>query len=62
MMCKVEDDEGHVCTNKMTKKEKAQDGMCSRCAELLWANYVRPSWTATKHKPIIFKDNYRAVK
>jgi len=59
MMCKVEDDVGHLCSNRMSKKEKKQDGMCSRCAELLWNNYAQPAWLGKPDKPVIFKDNYR---
>jgi len=56
--CKVEDDVGHKCSNTMSKRQYAQDGMCERCAELLWGSYAKPLITDTKGKSIIFKDNY----
>lgn len=34
--CPVEDDKGRKCTNQMSKHEEDQDGMCGRCASLIW--------------------------
>jgi len=34
--CPCSDDKGVRCENIMTKKENKQDGMCERCAELVW--------------------------
>lgn len=39
MQCPAEDDEGTRCTNTLSDEEKEQDGMCSRCADLIWRWY-----------------------
>lgn len=52
--CTFEDDNGKVCGKPLSKEQEAQDGMCSRCAELLWANFAQPLVTNKPTKPILF--------
>ena len=56
MKCPCEDDNGVVCNKPMSKEEQEQDGMCIRCAELLWANFAQPLASNKPTKPIIFKE------
>lgn len=55
-VCPATDDNGKVCGRKMSKREVKQDGMCGRCADLIWTNFVQPMWNGRSDKPIIFKD------
>lgn len=36
LICTAEDDNGHICGNRMSRIEFDQDGMCSRCADGIW--------------------------
>ena len=47
--CPCTDDNYRRCENMMTDKEMKQDGMCSRCADLL------AEWTRDMDKPFLFK-------
>ena len=40
--CKFEDDNGTICNAEVSSKQWKQDGICNRCADLLWNNYVLP--------------------
>ena len=53
-ICKIEDDTGQVCNQPVKLKQWKRDGMCSRCAELLWANHVQPMMQCKEAIPIIF--------
>ena len=57
LFCKTQDDNGVVCNRSMSKHENEQDGMCSRCAELIWANFAQPLITNKPTSPIIFEDS-----
>lgn len=35
-VCRCEDCAGRECGKPMSLKEKAQDGMCSSCADSVW--------------------------
>jgi hypothetical protein len=54
--CETQDDKGQVCGKKVPKKQWKQDGMCSRCAELLWSNFYEPLGVGKETKPIVFKE------
>lgn len=54
LFCKATDDDGKVCNNPMSEKESKQDGMCTRCAELIWSNFAQPLCMGKEPKPIIF--------
>lgn len=41
-ICQAEDDLGIVCNKEMSKQEYEQDGMCSNCADSIWANVTYP--------------------
>jgi hypothetical protein len=43
--CKCQDSDSVVCGKVMTQAELEQDGMCSRCADNVWAEL-----TALKNK------------
>lgn len=52
-VCPISDDNDVKCENIMTKEEIRQDGMCERCATLMWG------WL-TRDEPIVFiKPNTR---
>ena len=61
-ICDTEDDNGVVCNNPMTQKQFDQDGMCSRCADLLWENFYKPLGMGKPTKPIIFESNSKRFK
>lgn len=54
-ICKMEDDNGVICNNEIDKYQYEQDGMCSRCADLFWTDFVLPIWKNGEVKPIVFK-------
>lgn len=53
-ICTVEDDKGAVCNNEYSEDQHKQDGMCPRCAELIWDNFAKPIAQGIPTKPIIF--------
>lgn len=36
LICEAEDDNGNSCGRNMSRYQFDQDGMCSRCADLIW--------------------------
>jgi hypothetical protein len=48
-LCPCSDDKGVKCQNTMTEKEKKQDGMCCRCADLIWGWHQQDT-------PVIYKN------
>jgi hypothetical protein len=54
--CTATDDLDKECTNTMSKKQHTQDGMCSRCADLIWSNFIQPINNNRPIKPIIFSE------
>jgi hypothetical protein len=42
MKCKCQDTTGTPCGQQMTRQENNQDGMCSFCADNVWAEMQAP--------------------
>ena len=53
-LCTATDDNGVVCNRPMSKREIRDDGMCSRCADLIWNNFFVPLSNNQELKPIEF--------
>ena len=53
-VCEAQDDNGQKCNRPMSKREFDQDGMCSRCADLIWSNYAQPLMNNKETTPIVF--------
>ena len=48
-LCPCSDDKGVKCQVEMTEEEDKQDGMCYRCADLIWG-------FLQKDTPVIYKN------
>lgn len=55
-VCPISDDNDVKCENIMTKKEIKQDGMCIRCATLMWG------WHQRNEQIVFIKANTREFK
>jgi hypothetical protein len=60
-LCTATDDNGVVCNRPMSKREIRDDGMCSRCAELIWNNFSKPLWNNQETIPVIFTADQSAT-
>ena len=54
--CPAEDDNGVICGKPMSHREYKQDGMCSRCADLIWGNFAEALLNNREPTRIDFND------
>jgi hypothetical protein len=54
--CRFIDDNGTVCKEQYSESQHKQDGMCLRCAELLWNNFIDRLNRNLKPIPMILGD------